>query len=73
MLREAGFDYEGFYLKVDGDEETGKEEQLYLHLQESQVVDVIEGWIREITNNGSDYGKWLLNDVLSQVETKKRT
>ena len=44
MLREASRDVEGYYLKVDGTNEKGEVEQLYLFLSELDVRQVIESW-----------------------------
>jgi hypothetical protein len=59
-LREAGLDSGGYYLKVDGLNETGETEQIYLMLSEDDVVNVINGWKNIIENRGSDYAKYLL-------------
>ena len=44
MLREASKDAEGYYLKVDGTNEKGQVEQLYLFLSEFDVKRVIRSW-----------------------------
>lgn len=64
-LREAGLDGEGYYLKVDGMEEiSGKAEQLYLFLNESDVADVISQWKKIVDERGSRYAKFCLENEL---------
>lgn len=63
-LREASKDSEGYYIKADGENEDGNLDQIYLYLRGSDVVDVIQGWINSIRENGTDFEKWLLHDAL---------
>ena len=63
-LREAGYDSEGYYLKVDGGEQNGEPEQLYLMLNSMDVVQVIEQWKKIIETGNDNYAKYLLKQVM---------
>jgi len=68
-LREASHDRDGYYLKVDGTPcEKHSTEQLYLYLTERDVPEVIKGWAVEIQKNGSEMAKFLLTNVLTEIQ-----
>lgn len=43
-LRQVGHDHEGYFLKVDLDDQDGRAVQIYLYLDELDVDQVVEGW-----------------------------
>jgi len=59
-LREAGKDSDGYYLKIDGLNENGETEQLYVMFLGMDVVDVILQWKKIVEEQGGDYEKWKL-------------
>lgn len=69
-LREASLDFEGYYLKVDGESESEKIEQLYLHLTSMDVAMVIVSWAKEILENGSKWAKFNLEIELAESGLK---
>lgn len=70
-LREAWLDFEGYYLKVDGElEDEGTMEQLYLFLSSSDIALAIAGWIKAILSEGSEWAKFCLGSELSSVGLK---
>lgn len=66
-LREAGIDSEGYYLKVDGCNEEGETDQLYLMLSEVDVTLVIAQWKKIVEEQGSPFARYHLRSALKEA------
>ena len=66
-LREAAFDTEGFYLKVDGSRKGETTEQLYLHFRIRDVLQTIERWGKEVKHNGTEADRRELEAIMIEI------
>ena len=57
LLREASKDVEGYFIKVDGINENGEREQIYLFFNKFDVRRIIISWAEELRKSEMENSK----------------